>query len=109
MKSLLLVSLLLSTVLCTLAVTVTTSYASDSATHVKPVADHMDLSPEELVAYMEECNVQLGFVCAGAIAGCALPCKEFLQNPQSCLSCLGASVGTCCPCLKKAFGPNFPC
>ncbi len=53
--------------------------------------------------------LELGLQCAGALAQCFPQCKEFKSNPDACFSCLGGSVATCCPCLKKAFGPNFPC
>lgn len=56
-----------------------------------------------------DCNLELGLQCAGALAQCFPQCKEFKSNPDACFSCLGGSVATCCPCLKKAFGPNFPC
>merc|ERR1711974_366550 len=56
-----------------------------------------------------DCNLELGLQCAGALAQCFPQCKEFKSNPDACFSCLGGSVATCCPCFKKAFGPNFPC
>lgn len=56
-----------------------------------------------------DCNVELGLQCAGALAQCFPACKHFKSDAESCLSCLGDSVSTCCPCLKKAFGPDFPC